>query len=243
MNLSAKTKIDDLLKEYPFLLEFFVNKSPKFSHLKNPIMRKTIGKVATLNQVASVGKIDLDELLGDIAREVRGKTGQTLTIKQDDLSEATEPLSDPGARQEALKGIIRDLHKGENMESLKKRFQELIQHVSPSEIASMEQKLIEEGMPEAEVRRLCDVHVAVFKEALEKHEIPGAPAGHPVHTFMLENRASEEIMDQIEAVLKQVGTPPNEDKKKTNSFPCLRSMTSLVPLRSCGLFMTTSGHY
>lgn len=214
MNLSAKTKIDDLLKEYPFLLEFFVNKSPKFSHLKNPIMRKTIGKVATLNQVASVGKIDLDELLGDIAREVRGKTGQTLTIKQDDLSEATEPLSDPGARQEALKGIIRDLHKGENMESLKKRFQELIQHVSPSEIASMEQKLIEEGMPEAEVRRLCDVHVAVFKEALEKHEIPGAPAGHPVHTFMLENRASEEIMDQIEAVLKQVGTPPNEDAFK-----------------------------
>ena len=211
MDLSAKTKIDDLLKEYPFLLDFFVNRSPKFSHLKNPIMRKTIGKVATLNQVASVGKIDLDELLVDIAREVKEKTGQTLTIKQDDLSKTTEALSDPGARQEALKGIIRDLHKGEDMESLKRRFQELIQHVSPSEIASMEQKLIEEGMPETEVKRLCDVHVAVFKEALEKHEIPGAPAGHPVHTFMLENRASEEIMDKIEVVLKQMGTPPSED--------------------------------
>jgi hypothetical protein len=50
MDLSARTKIDDLLTEFPFLLEFFVKKSPTFSHLKNPIMRKTVGKVATLNQ-------------------------------------------------------------------------------------------------------------------------------------------------------------------------------------------------
>ena len=215
MELSAKTKIDDLLQKYPFLLDFFVNKSPKFSHLKNPIMRKTVGKVATLNQVASVGKIDLDSLLGDIAHEVKDKTGESLTIKTDVSPETTEPLSDPRAREEALKGIIRDLHKGEDMENLKKRFQELIQHVSPSEIANMEQRLIEEGMPETEVRRLCDVHVAVFKEALEKHEIPGAPAGHPVHTFMLENRASEQIMDEIDLLLIEIGTPPDEGTFKS----------------------------
>ncbi|NNG08100.1 MAG: DUF438 domain-containing protein [Desulfobacteraceae bacterium] len=221
MDLSARTKIDDLLKEYPFLLEFFVNKSPTFSHLKNPIMRKTVGKIATLNQVASVGKIELDELLSEIAREVKEKTGETIRIKTDVSSEATDPLSDPKAREEALKGIIRDLHKGEDMENLKKRFQELIQHVSPSEIANMEQRLIEEGMAETEVRRLCDVHVAVFKEALEKHEIPGAPAGHPVHTFMLENRASEEIMDGIDETLNKIGTPPHEETFKTNREPLL----------------------
>ncbi len=43
MDLSAKTKIDDLLTEHPFLLEFLVGKSPKFKNLKNPIMRKTGG--------------------------------------------------------------------------------------------------------------------------------------------------------------------------------------------------------
>jgi DUF438 domain-containing protein len=218
MDLSARTKIDDLLTEFPFLLEFFVKKSPTFSHLKNPIMRKTVGKVATLNQVASVGKMELDELLSEIAREVKEKTGETIKIKTDVSPEAADPLSDPKAREEALKGIIRDLHKGEDMENLKMRFRELIQHVSPSEIANMEQRLIEEGMAETEVRRLCDVHVAVFKEALEKHEIPGAPAGHPVHTFMLENRASEEIMDGIDEALNNIGTPPDE---KTNREPLL----------------------
>jgi len=107
-----------------------------------------------------------------------------------------------------VRAIIRDLHQGEDMESLKARFRTLIQDVSPSEIANMEQSLIEEGMPESEVKRLCDVHVAVFKEALEKQEIPAAPAGHPVHTFIRENRAAEEIMDKIDALLTELGMPP-----------------------------------
>jgi DUF438 domain-containing protein len=218
MDLSARTKIDDLLSAYPFLLEFFVSKSPKFKNLKNPIMRKTIGKVATLNQVAGIGKMDLEELLDDISREVKEKTGETLVIKKGGLPKTAEPLSDPKARVDILKGIIRDLHRGVDMEELKQRFQELIQHISPSEIAHMEQRLIEEGMPETEVKRLCDVHVAVFKEALEHHEIPGAPPGHPVHTFMKENRASEEIMDQMDGLLSRIGTPPAEDAFKKSQI-------------------------
>jgi len=207
MDLSPKTKIDDLLREYPFLMDYFIGRSPKFKHLENPIMRKTVGKVATLTKVAAMGKIELDVLMSEIAREIKEKTDETISF---------EPLKDPQARQEALKGIIRDLHKGEDVERLKGRFRELIQDVSPSEIANMEQNLIDEGLPEAEVKRLCDVHVAVFKESLEKQEIPGAPAGHPVHTFMQENRAAEEIMDKIDDLLKMIGTPPDEEFFKSN---------------------------
>ena len=58
--------------------------------------------------------------------------------------------------------------------------------------------------------------MAVFKEALERQEIPGAPVGHPVHTFMLESRASEDIMDQIEEVLAKSWTPPAEASFKDN---------------------------
>ena len=216
MDVNPGTKIDDLLRAYPFLLDFFLEKSPKFKHLSNPIMRKTIGKVATLNQVANMGKLDLEELLDGIAQTIKEKTGDTVTILKNHPSGSVEPLTDPKAREGVLKGIIRDLHKGEDMEKLKERFRQLIQDVSPSEIANMEQRLMEEGLPEGEVKRLCDVHVAVFKEALERQEIPGAPVGHPVHTFMLENRASEEIMDQIEEVLNNIGTPPDETAFKEN---------------------------
>ena len=223
MDLNAKTKIDNLLKEYPFLVDFLINRSPKFKNLKNSIMRKTIGKVATLKQVAAIGKMELEEFLKEIACEIREKTNETVTISP----KTSKPLSDPEAREEVLKGIIRDLHKGEDMESLKRRFRKLIQDVSPSEIANMEQKLIEEGIPETEVKRLCDVHVAVFKESLDKQEIPGAPVGHPVHTFMQENRAAEGIMDKIDELLNKIGTPPNEESFKSSQKDLVELVDSL----------------
>jgi DUF438 domain-containing protein len=91
----------------------------------------------------------------------------------------------------------------------------------------MEQKLIEEGIPESEVKRLCDVHVAVFKESLDKQEIPGAPVGHPVHTFMQENRAAEGIMDKIDEFLNEIGTPPNEQFFKSSQNDLVELVDSL----------------
>ena len=41
-------------------------------------------------------------------------------------------------------------------------------------------------------KRLCDVHVEIFKEAIEEQDRPQLPPGHPIHTFMKENRTSEE---------------------------------------------------
>lgn len=190
MELNSKTKISALLASYPFLKAFLINLNPNFKALDNPIMRNTIGRMATLTQVAMIGGFDFGELLAKIADEIKAKTGQEIAIRLD--------LSTPENRQEILKGIIKDLHKGVKLNILKKRFHNLIKEVSPSEIARMEQKLIEEGMPEQEVKLLCSVHVEVFKESLEKKTLPGLPAGHPVHTLMLENRFAESLFQEIE---------------------------------------------
>ena len=208
MQISAKTKIDDLLNSYPNLEDFFIRKSPKFKHLKNPMMRKTIGKVATLKQVAEMGSLDLDELLAEIQDEIRNVGDETGSKPSTEDSPA---VSDPLERQDILKGIIQDLHRGVGLDILKQRFRELIKEVDPSEIAKMEQSLIDEGMPETEVKRLCDVHVAVFQESLDKHEIPRVPAGHPIHTLLEENRAAEAIMDEIEHLLTTIESSSDED--------------------------------
>ncbi len=97
-----------------------------------------------------------------------------------------------------LKDIIRELHEGGDLEEQKKRFAELIKDVRPTEISEMEQKLIEEGMPESEVKRLCDVHVQVFKESLEGQPLPSAIPGHPLHTLTEENRALEKILARVQ---------------------------------------------
>jgi hypothetical protein len=37
------------------LLDFLITFSPHFENLKNPLIRKTMGKVATLKQAANIG--------------------------------------------------------------------------------------------------------------------------------------------------------------------------------------------
>lgn len=110
-------------------------------------------------------------------------------------------------RLEKLKGIIRDLHAGAGMEGLKRRFSELVKDVSPEEISRMEQELMDEGLPQEEVKRLCDVHVEIFKDALDKQAEPSAEPGHPVHTFMAENEALGKVADEFLTLLKGGGGP------------------------------------
>ncbi len=197
MQISPKTKLDELLCNFPFLKDFLIQMDPHFKALDNPLMRKTLGRMATLSRIALVGGIELAKLMDDIAGEITKRTGEKVSIAGEELPETIEG---PEQRIEALKEIIKDLHKGVDVKTVKKRFLELIRDVAPTEIAEMEQRLISEGMPEEEVKRLCDVHVEVFKESLEDKVVPGLPAGHPVHTLMLENRAAEGIVRQIQAI-------------------------------------------
>jgi DUF438 domain-containing protein len=197
MHISPKTKLDELLRKYPFLKDFLIQMNPHFKTLESPLMRNTLGRVATLSRVAMVGGIEVSKLMDYIAREITSRTGEGVKIEGE---KQPAIVTGPEQRIEALKEIIKDLHKGADVKTVKRRFFELIRDVAPTEIANMEQRLISEGMPEEEVKRLCDVHVEVFKESLEEKVVPGLPAGHPVHTFMLENRAAEGIVRQIQAI-------------------------------------------
>jgi hypothetical protein len=191
MNLNAQSKIGEVLKEYPFLIDFLPTISPIYKKLKNPILRKTLGRTASLKMVAEMGDIDIHTLISKIKSEIIKKESNQTQIDE--------------KRMEQLKEIIRDLHKGEDIRALKQRFAELIKDVSPSEISVMEQSLIDGGMPESEVKRLCDVHVEVFKQSLEKQKIPETEPGHPIHTYMMENRESEKILSKFDPILKKLG--------------------------------------
>ena len=212
MQIDKGTKIDDLIKQYPFLINFLTAVSPKFKALKNPIMRKTVGKVATIEKAALIGGMDPDDLISTIAAEVRKQTGENSAAAANTSPSNGIALADPVERQKALKNIIKDLHEGEEMEALKERFKHLIQGVEATEVAKMEQALMDEGMPAEEIKRLCDVHVEIFKEALEAQDRPDPPPGHPIHTFMKENRASEAIMSRISIVLGLLGNPIKPDQ-------------------------------
>jgi len=121
----------------------------------------------------------------------------------------TEILHNREYRQQELKKIIRDLHDGKPLAEVKQRFTTLIKDIGPAEIAALEQALIREGLPEEEIKKLCDVHVQVFKEALDDQREADSIPGHPVHTMREENIAIEALIEQYKQVVaKAVSKEP-----------------------------------
>ncbi|BCD61089.1 MULTISPECIES: DUF1858 domain-containing protein [unclassified Nitratiruptor] len=72
MEITLDTKIADLLKEYPFLEEELIKINPKFKKLKNPILRRTVAKIASVKQAAVVGGMDPV----DLVNQLRSLVGQ-----------------------------------------------------------------------------------------------------------------------------------------------------------------------
>ncbi len=121
----------------------------------------------------------------------------------------SEVINNHTRRQEILKGVIRDLHAGKTVDQVKGRFAALLGEVGASEIAEIEQALIAEGLSEMEVKRLCDVHVAVFRDSLDAQAPPETIPGHPVHTFRAENEAAARVLSQLGESLSALQANPN----------------------------------
>jgi hypothetical protein len=67
--ISPKTKVGELLDAYPQLEDILIDLSPAFAKLKNPILRKTVARIATLQQAAVIGGIKTDVLVNRLRRE------------------------------------------------------------------------------------------------------------------------------------------------------------------------------
>lgn len=114
-------------------------------------------------------------------------------------------------KQEALKQIIKDLHAGAAVEDLQKKFAKLIKDTSPEEIANMENALLHEGFPASEIQRLCDVHARVFEKALGKVKKVAKIPGHPVYTYVEENKMAKKIIKKLVKAAKKLSKPGIQD--------------------------------
>ncbi len=221
MKISPQTRIGQLLDTYPFLIDLLAGYAPEFGKLRNPVMRKTMGAVATLSMAAGLGGVDLEALIDAIATAIREHTGEQPEVENAGKAAGAVAPSDDAdatkrARLETLKKIIRDLHAGKDREELTQRFATLVRDVSPSEIAEMEHQLVAEGLPETEIKRLCDVHAEIFRRSLEGQEETRVPAGHPIHTMRKENEALGAVIEWLDTALAQLGTPPAPERLREN---------------------------
>ncbi len=221
MELTPQTRLAELLEAHPFLTDWLVDYAPAFDKLKSPVLRQTLGRVATLEMAAEMAAIPLDTLLADLSEVIAVQSGEPgdRSAGPAPVDSAAgggdEPEQEPDeidpARLETLKGIIRDLHAGTAVEELKSRFADLLADVSPTEISRMEQQLISEGLPTEQVQGLCDVHVRVFRDSLDAQEKVETPPGHPVHTFQAENAALRQVVEDLNRILSGLGEEPSAD--------------------------------
>lgn len=70
LQITPDLKVGKLLEFYPQLEDKLIEIAPPFKKLKNPILRKTIGKVTTLRQASKVGGVTLSELINGLRNEV-----------------------------------------------------------------------------------------------------------------------------------------------------------------------------
>lgn len=81
IKITPAVTVHALLEAYPQLEDVLIAMAPPFKKLKNPILRRSVAKVATIKHISSVGGIPLEELIS----KLRVAVGQ---------AESTETYSD-----------------------------------------------------------------------------------------------------------------------------------------------------
>ena len=123
----------------------------------------------------------------------------------------SELINNASQRKDKIKNALKRIHDGEEYENVKQEFAEVLSTATAQEISDIEQTLIAEGMPVEDIQYLCDVHVAMFRESLDKQSPPEMMAGHPVYTFRAENELVALVLNDTRQILHKM----QEDQSKT----------------------------
>ena len=120
--ITPKTKVLQLIETYPQLEDLLINMVPAFEKLKNPVLRKTVAKIATLQQAAAIGHLRTEELINTlrkaVGQELADITGDSQFVtKQPDWFNGTKVVQEFDIREMLLAGehpvnqVISDLNR------------------------------------------------------------------------------------------------------------------------------------
>jgi hypothetical protein len=101
--ISPKTKVLQLIETYPELEDVLIDYVPAFKKLKNPILRRTVAKIATLQQAASIGNVNVGDLINHLRKEVgqdlvKNETDNTYNTQQPEWFDTTKIVQELDVR-------------------------------------------------------------------------------------------------------------------------------------------------
>jgi hypothetical protein len=120
-------------------------------------------------------------------------------------------ISNSKNRKAKLKELILKLHAGQGEDKVRQELLQSLASIPYGEVVEVEQELIGEGLPEAEVLKLCDAHSAVLHGRVDLSGQKPVPEGHPVDVFRRENaelrKVTAQARQELSAIEKSEGDP------------------------------------
>ncbi len=90
-DITLETKISEILNERPELEHTLFELSPAFAKLQSPILRRTVARVTSVKQAASIAGIDASHML----TMLRKAAGLEPLVKKEETPEASSLLEEP----------------------------------------------------------------------------------------------------------------------------------------------------
>jgi DUF438 domain-containing protein len=116
----------------------------------------------------------------------------------------SELINNSRFRKERLKELILKLHEGESPEKVREELIDSLKNIPYGEVVEVEQELMEEGLPQEEVLKLCDIHGSVLEGNVDLSAAKEIPEGHPVDVFKKENSELKTLADKAKGALKAI---------------------------------------
>jgi DUF438 domain-containing protein len=114
-------------------------------------------------------------------------------------------------RKAKLKELILQLHAGESQDRVQQELVQTLGTIPYGEVVEVEQELLEEGLPQEEILRLCDVHSAVLEGHVDLSSAQSIPEGHPMDVLIQENKALAAVIEAANAQLATLGEIDDAD--------------------------------
>ncbi|MCL4426110.1 MAG: DUF438 domain-containing protein [Firmicutes bacterium] len=234
ISLKKQTTLAEALREYPGLVDFLVEFSPRYNLLKNTTIRKLMAPRTSLAKVAQRGGLTFEELLTKL-----NAAGEELK------KGATQgPQDDSEQVKEEIKSMIKQLKAGEDINTFKERFKDLLRKSNPLVIAVAEAELTREGYTIQDLMNACDIHLELFRENLEKAKVR-VPREHPLWRLTRDHEAilfwlnqgrdvvkemmkregyhdSGDLVDKLKGIMAKLRAAENHDVRQENTlFPVL----------------------
>lgn len=210
-----------LTQEYPEIIDIMA--SLGFTEIKKKAIRHSAGKLITIPKGAAMKGISLDQVVKALRDGGFTVVGDAPASADGSVHSHLASPSDEGTLR--IKSLLKRLNDGEPLESVRADFVRDFKDVPATSIMKAEQQLIAEGQSAKEVKKLCDVHSALFhsrrdeglhhgmhhdQERMMMGQAAGskdktaslrATDGHPLQTFYRENDAIAKALEAVENAL------------------------------------------